>query len=419
MKKPKILWLYRQDTAVGYYRARLQAGLAKEMGYDVTFFNRPWWKALVPKKKTKVKDEWPDLWLQENVGRYDLLMVDRAVSNREWSRWAGYRHYSEGCRMVMDTDDLFTGVPWWNPAHKRYQPGQESVESGLNHMRNAEMVTVSTKALGKALADKAHAVRVVHNRIDLKDWEGLEKDPDRASDDHVRVLYGGAAAHFGDLEDVRQGLEVAIRQQWVPWRLMCFGSLPDWMQEIAREMPGKVVAMPWVTFEEYASVAAWGGFDFAIAPLKEDPFNDCKSNIKWLEAAAQRIPLLCSDVGPYQTDVPDNAAIKIDNTPAQWAEAMQAMLKGPEMRAEIADRAYEALCDGWTIDSGREELQIVIEEALARPRIESAEDMRLPSDPPAVQPFAAPSGGLEPAEVAPSGGPDCDDPSAGTAGDEP
>ena len=415
MSKARILWLYSQDTGVGYYRARLQARLAEAMGYEVKFFNQPFHRALQPKQQVKQKNLWVDVWLRENVGKFDLIMVDRATSDEEWGRWAGYRHFSEGCRMVVDFDDLFTGVPWWNPAEKKYQPGQLAREAGLRHMRNAELTTVSTKQLGKAVEEQAHAVRVLHNRIDLADWEGLKQDPEREGDRHVRVLYGGAGAHFGDLEEARAGLETAIRKQWVPWRLVCMGTVPDWLQDLSMSMPKNVVCLPWVSFEDYSKVVAWGGFDFAIGPLKDDPFNRCKSNIKWLEATAQGLPLLCSDVGPYEESIPEGCALKVDNTPVQWAEAMRAMLTDSAMRTRIHGYAEEAVRGEWVIDKGREELQIVIEEALARPRIESLEDTRLPGDVPVVQPGAVPPGRADSAEVA-LGGPDCDDPPAGTAG---
>jgi len=38
----------------------------------------------------------------------------------------------------------------------------------------------------------------------------------------------------------------------------------------------------------------------AIAPLERNQFNDCKSELKWLEYTAMGIPVVASDFGPYQ-----------------------------------------------------------------------------------------------------------------------
>ena len=40
-------------------------------------------------------------------------------------------------------------------------------------------------------------------------------------------------------------------------------------------------------------------WDFAIAPLEDDPFTRCKSDLKYLDYGALAIPAVFSDVRPY------------------------------------------------------------------------------------------------------------------------
>jgi glycosyltransferase involved in cell wall biosynthesis len=283
--------------------------------------------------------------------------------------------------------------------------GQEPYEAGLNHLKLSEMTTVSSDVLRERFEPKSHAIRTVLNRIDPKDWEGHRVDSERVGDDHLRVLYGGAASHLGDLDEIKAGIEGLVRRQPVPWRLICFGSLPAWLHSLSKECPGKVICLPWIPFQFYPQAISWGGFDLAIAPLakteqppkkKKQPckFNLGKSNIKWLEAGVLGIPLLCSRLGPY-AEIPDGCAIRVENTPVSWADALRTLLKDKPLRESLRQEARQAVFDEWTIDKGKENLQILLEETMARPRIESLEDTRLPSDPPVDQPEAAPQADAE------------------------
>lgn len=379
MKKPRILMLHRQATAVGEYRSWSPMRLLRRIGYDVFGLEGENYRALTPAHRVPDQPPW-ETWLRENLGRFDLLMVDRAVSHEEWGIFAGFRHYSPGCRMVVDFDDDFTAVPSWNKASAHCHPGQEMYEAGLRHLEVSELTTVSTATLAEKFGPKAHAILHAPNRIDPSLWEGHGPSPDRSADPCLRVLYGGADGHFGDLDRARQGLTSLIENPPVPWRLICFGAMPYWMHDLARAHPGRVVSLPWVPFTDYPAAVAWGGFDAAIAPLADNEFARAKSNIKWLEAAIQGIPFVCSRVGPY-ADIPAGCAIRVQNNPDEWREGLAAVLTDPALRASLVARAAEAVRDEWTIDRGRACWQNVVETALARPRIERLEDTVLPGRP--------------------------------------
>ena len=378
----KILLIHRQSSAVGYYRCWVRGRVLKRLGYDVTYWeNSVYAKDLKPRNFKRLPPKaWVEGWLKENVGKFDLMIMDRGIDHDEVGKFAGFRHFSPGMRMIVDFDDDFTDVPGWNPSRTNYLPGQTAYEAGLNHLRLAEMVTVSTEPLRERFRKRAHTIRCVPNLIDPVDWAGLPVDPTRGEDPHLRVLYGGAMGHYGDLDVAKEGLESMIRRQPVPWRLVCFGAAPAWLHQVSKDMPGKVIVLPWAQFSDYPSAVAWGGFDAGIAPLAEHPFNEAKSIIKWSELAIQGIPLLCSDVGPY-AEIPSGAALKVRNTPAGWAQGLNEMLLDKALRRQFARTAKEAVLDGHTVDSGGQILHDVIEEAMSLPRIETMEQTYLPDDP--------------------------------------
>lgn len=72
----------------------------------------------------------------------------------------------------------------------------------------------------------------------------------------------------------------------------------------------------------YASV--YTVLDAAIAPLEDHRFNQCKSELKFVEAAAFGVPLICSDVGAYSHL---NSVIKCRNS-AEWLQAFKDVIDG-------------------------------------------------------------------------------------------
>jgi glycosyltransferase involved in cell wall biosynthesis len=179
------------------------------------------------------------------------------------------------------------------------------------------------------------------------------------------------------MDVARQALEKLIREPPVPWRLIVFGAMPSWMHVLRRDYPGRVVGLPWVDFGDYPQAIAWGGFDLALAPLQKHPFNDAKSNIKWQEAAVQRIPLVCSNTGPYDWDIPGAAALKAEQNPESWEEVLRAALTDPTLREKTVETAWQAVNDEWVVDRRGCFWETAIEEALSCPRIEDMESARL------------------------------------------
>ena len=367
--KPKILWLWKQESAVSYYRAKLPARKLQEKGYDITIHSEPY---------SRLKPSFTE-WAKNNLGKWDLLLLDRTSTFADLPTFAGLRHYSPGMRMVTDFDDDFLNVPWWNQATSLYKPGCEARESGLAHLKLSELVTASTESITQKFRSRTHDIIHCPNGLDPEDWTKFPTNPDRHKDPNLRVLYGGASGHFGDMDEARLGVETVIENPPVPFRFICFGAIPGWLHELSRKYPQRVVRLPWVSFASYPQAIAWGGFDVAIAPLAEHTFNDSKSDIKWQEAAVQGIPFLCSDVGPFKS-LPKGTAVKVSNTPVQWAEGLRNLLTDVSLREKLRLKAKEAVLDIGTIDKTVSKWEVCIERAMSRPRIETLEDIRLPDE---------------------------------------
>jgi len=358
----RVLVLHRQQSAVGYYRQWIPARALARAGHEVTWQEEhPWFK------RPQLED-----WIREVAARHDVLLVDREVDPRRLGLLVGLRHLMPDGRMVVDYDDDFTNVPPWNLARGDYNPGQAAWNAATWHMMWAEMTTVTTSTLADRFRPKSHAIRVVPNVLDPADWEGHPVNPEREADPAFRIFYGGASGHYGDLDVVRTGLERFLLDPPAPVRLICFGTIPKWLHDLRRRHPARVILCRWVPFRDYPAAVAWGGFDLAIAPLAEHPFNEAKSAIKALEAGIQGVPFLGSRVGPYR-DLPSDAFFTLPNDPDAWYDFLREAVRDPGPLRRAAKRAREFVLDVGTVARAAPLWEDVIEDVRSRPRIESVE----------------------------------------------
>src|SRR5690606_12724790 len=148
---------------------------------------------------------------------------------------------------------------------------------------------VSTPALAEAFAGLHPDIRIARNRLPPSWWKALPA-PRRNAGPRPRVGWAGGLGHTGHLEmvaDVVAGLPGEV--DWV-----FLGMCPD------RLRPHVAEFHPGVDIQAYPRFLARLNLDLAIAPLEQNRFNECKSNLRLLEYGACAVPVVCSDVGPYR-----------------------------------------------------------------------------------------------------------------------
>jgi glycosyltransferase involved in cell wall biosynthesis len=75
-------------------------------------------------------------------------------------------------------------------------------------------------------------------------------------------------------------------------------------------------------------------FDFCIAPLREDNFNQYKSELKIVEAAAYKLPIICSNVKPYNFHLGNEGILLCPNTFDDWYEHLNYMKENTVERGQ-------------------------------------------------------------------------------------
>lgn len=85
--------------------------------------------------------------------------------------------------------------------------------------------------------------------------------------------------------------------------------------------------------------------DIVIAPLADNEFNRMKSNLKQVECWSRKIPVVCTDIPPYNVDgrhmencilIPNKK-----NAHKYWAKSLKKLILNPDLRKQIGEQLYE------------------------------------------------------------------------------
>jgi hypothetical protein len=167
---------------------------------------------------------------------------------------------------------------------------------------------------------------------------GASMGPKHTGGSSVTIFYGsGTLAHGRDFHDLVEPALIRLMTENPEVRFMACGHVDVTALETA--FPSRVALVEFLPDRD-AYLKLLSGADINIAVLQANRFNDCKSEIKWLEAAAFGIPSVVSDVAVYRETLrPDEDLLIAAPDPAAWYKALRDLVVRPARRHEIGARA--------------------------------------------------------------------------------
>nr|WP_047166561.1 glycosyltransferase [Sphingomonas sp. Y57] len=236
----------------------------------------------------------------DDVPDCDVCIVQRTALPTVEAVDALVRRLGEmGAALVVDVDDAFTLIGPDHPEHDLYRPLNAALDRAV---AAAAESWFSTAELAEAYAPLGARSVVVPNAVDPRLWRDWRKvRPTPFAGDKVRMLYMGTHTHGPDLALIRPALERLHAERGNAFDLTVIGIDPDlapapWLHRLAP--PAEAVSYP--RFVRW--LRGQGPFDLGLAPLADNPFNRCKSDIKALDYAALGILPLVSDGPAYRAD---------------------------------------------------------------------------------------------------------------------
>lgn len=244
-------------------------------------------------------------------------------------------------KKIYEVDDYLSRVPI-KSAHFSHVPkdtrGRMAKAIGL-----CDRLVVSTQPLARELAGRNDDIRVVVNRIPPAMWGASPPVKERSSQREGRrkpkIGWAGGVGHRGDLEMIATVIkDLADQVDWV-----FFGYLPEAIRPYVHEIHSGVPTLEYP--KKLMEISQ--SWDLAIAPLEINVFNECKSNLKLLEYGWCGVPVVCSDITPYQCNLPCR---RVKNRYADWRDAILEMISDLDACHLEGQKLQEAVKTSWMLE---------------------------------------------------------------------
>ncbi len=270
-----------------------------------------------------------------DLQRYDpdVIVLQRQIGDARLEAMRRIKQFSRAFK-VYELDDYLPNLPM-KSIHRDHMPKDvlRSLRRGFSFV---DRFVVSTAPLAEAFTGMHPDIRVIENRLPVEWWSGLESLRRRGR--KPRVGWAGGASHTGDLELIADVVrELANEVEWV-----FFGMCPEKIRPYIHELHAGV------DIEQYPQALARLDLDLAIAPVEQNLFNECKSNLRLLEYGACGFPVICSDVLCYQGD--NLPVTRVKNRFRDWVDAIRMHLSDLDETARQGDLLREAVKHDWMLE---------------------------------------------------------------------
>jgi glycosyltransferase involved in cell wall biosynthesis len=266
--------------------------------------------------------------------------------------------------LVVDLDDNVWDIREDQPAHQRgLAKGDEKRAFMLSFISCADAIFCSTNHLEKIVKARLKDVFnvdmptfVLPNCFYPDEWV---THTSKGSRQGVTIGWHGSITHNADIKMVLPAL-VAIVRHYKDVKVELVGGLnaKDTM-ELFKDVPYELQKK----FIIRGGTPSWKGFpylimkqrwDIGIAPLIDDVFNKSKSHIKWMEFAMKKIPVIASNLEPYN-DLYDKTPLiehgktgYLCNTTEEWVDTLAMLIEDKKLREKIGTNGFNAVMKNWT-----------------------------------------------------------------------
>lgn len=238
---------------------------------------------------------------------------------------------AQGVEIVMDLDDDII-LPRNHILYDAYKQ-QGTTDKMIENIELASVVLVTNESLAMSALNYNKNVEIIPNALPFDEGQFTIYEGEKEYD----VVYVGSITHEHDLALVHGCFDHASIK-------MCgVVDNPVWSR-IMKAMPS---ARPFSFSPLHEYMSLYDGSRVAIAPLENNRFNTCKSNLKVLEAGAKGIPIITSKVHPYLNPIDEDVVIYA-GIKESWIANMNKLLRDKvfynEKAQQLAEHVREHYC---------------------------------------------------------------------------
>lgn len=242
---------------------------------------------------------------------------------------------------------------------------EERMKRGLKKLNDhnddfieiADLVTCSTEFLKKEYEKLNPNVVVLPNCIDPFYFD----EPLKNETDIIRIGITGSVGITSDMDELKPILEHYRNDKRIKFVLFSLPPAKD--DKITRELYFEEYKFwdeydaewhPFVPAEEYYNTLNELRLDMVIIPRKDNYFNRCKSNLKFLENSMLEIPTIAQSFptgdSPYEQNPEDRNYLMLASNTQDFIDSIEKLIADKDLRVSLGKKAKEYVEENYNIN---------------------------------------------------------------------
>lgn len=257
-----------------------------------------------------------------------------------------------GLKTYYEIDDLIFDLRYYPDSFSSFEGQISAAEyAGLNFgvplfryaMSMCDASIASTPALAERMGEvtSTHSSIVIRNGLDERNETAImmARNPVRRKNGRVRIFYGsGTKAHNADFNKLVAPAISDLMNRNAHVDLVIVGHLR--LGSELEALSARIMSFPFISdITAYWSILAT--CDINLAVLEIGTVADCKSEIKWLEAAVLQIPSIVSATRTYREIIEHRVNGFLAGSEGDWHSMLSELISDQGLREKVGAKARE------------------------------------------------------------------------------
>jgi len=266
-----------------------------------------------------------------------------------------------GIPLFYDIDDLVFNAEYFPDTFASYE-GQINRDEYNGLLYGVPLYRYAMKQCDHGIASTLPLARQIQPLVKSKDCfilrNGLDERNDNAiarggnplpARETITIFYGsGTKAHNSDFNELAGAalLNLFLRRSEI--RLVVVGHLK--LRPEFEQFSSRITQIEFVSdLDDYWSILS--ACDINIAVLAPGVMADCKSEIKWLEAAVLQVPSIVSRTATYEDVLTEGEDVLFADNVQGWIDAFETLISSRDRRLAIGAAARQKALNFYSLDA--------------------------------------------------------------------
>jgi glycosyltransferase involved in cell wall biosynthesis len=244
----------------------------------------------------------------------------------------------KGYKIILDLDDDWI-LP---PSHILYENYLTLAPQIEINIKNADLVTVTNERIYNRVKNITDKVEILPNALPY----GVNQFTDITHEaDKVRIFWCGSITHDKDIALLKMPFKRLNAHKNVQMVIGGFNHSNDFSKYLWERMwkdftdHGKLDNLILPSCDPTDYMKLYEHADIVVIPLEKSGWHAAKSNLKILEAAAKKLPVIVSAVEPYILD--EDAPVLWVRNQSDWYKHLNNLINNKNLREDYGQKIFE------------------------------------------------------------------------------